>query len=259
MGLQMKSDLAQLIDIVEEISGLMLEASSEDMGTKQKSGRRDLVTRFDAMIQEKLVDRLGKTFPDAGFLCEEGEGLKQIEGLRFIIDPIDGTSNFVHGTGCSATSVALVEDDRPLISVVRNPFTGETFSASAGDGAWLNGDKMPQIEDSCLADSLVCVGSSLYFPELYQETMDLLARRGREFNDIRRDGSAALDCCYTADGRYGLFFEKTLAPWDYAAGSLVAIECGAHVSNMEGKPLTYGERNSVLIATKTAAAEWLAG
>ncbi len=255
----MSNDLEKLVQIVERAAKLMLEAERGHLGTKLKSGRRDMVTEFDARIQQVLVDELGAAFPGVGFLCEEGEGLKQTDGTRFVIDPIDGTANFVHRTGCSATSVALVDGDDPVLGVVCNPFTGETFAAQRGQGAMLGGEPMPQVDDVCLADSLVCIGSSLYFPELYQQTMDLLARRGCEFNDIRRDGSAALDCCYTADGRFGLFFEKTLAPWDYAAGSLVASECGAFVGNMDGGALTYGQRNSVLVGARTAVEEWLAG
>lgn len=258
-GLDMSSDLVELVRIVESAARMMLEGKRGAMGTKLKTSRRDMVTQYDAKIQETLVEVLPKSFPGVGFLCEEGEGLKQTDGLRFIIDPIDGTSNFVHGTGCSACSVAMVDGNDPIMGVVVNPFTNEVFAAERGKGATLNGEAMPKMQDVSLADSLVCIGSSLYFPNLYQQTMDLLSRRGKEFNDIRRDGSAALDCCYTADGRYGLFFEMTLAPWDYAAGSLVALECGAHVSRMDNTTLTYGERNSVLIGAPTAVEEWLAG
>lgn len=250
-------DLDELVRIVESAAQRMLSGERGHLVTRTKSGRRDLVTEYDAAIQDALVEELGRSFPGVGFLCEEGDDLKQAEGLRFIIDPIDGTANFVHRTGCSATSVALVEDDSPIMGVVCNPFAGETFSALAGSGAWLDGEPMQRIPDACLADSLVCAGSSLYFPELYQRTMDLLSRRSCEFNDIRRDGSAALDCCYVADGRFGLFFEMTLAPWDYAAGSLIAVECGARVSDMDGNPLVYGKRCSVLAGAPTAVGEWL--
>lgn len=252
-------DLEELSRITISAAQRMLEGERGHLGTRTKSGRRDLVTGYDSAIQQTLVEELGRSFPGVGFLCEEGDDLKQTSGLRFVIDPIDGTANFVHRTGCSATSVALVEDDSPIMGVVCNPFSGETFEALAGSGAMFNGEPMQQVPDVCLADSLVCIGSSLYFPELYQQTMDLLARRGNEFNDIRRDGSAALDCCYTADGRFGLFFEMTLAPWDYAAGSLIAAECGARVSDMDGEPLVYGRRDSVLVGAPTAVSEWLAG
>ena len=253
-----ETDLTELVRLTEQAAALMRDADRTHLGVEQKTGNRDLVTHYDKLVQETLVETLGRAFPGVGFQCEEGGEFAQTTGTRFIIDPIDGTSNFVHGMGLSATSVALVEDDTPLAAVVANPFSDETFSAAAGRGAAKCGAALPPVADAGLADSLVCLGTSLYFPELYQKTLDLVARLGLQFNDIRRLGSAALDCCFAAEGRYGVFFEYTLAPWDYAAGSLIAAECGAHVSTMENAPLRYDARCSVLIGAPRAAEEFLA-
>lgn len=253
------SDVYRIAQIVQDASTLILDADRTHLGTQLKTSRRDMVTDYDKRIQDMLVERLSGEFPGVGFLCEEGGELSQKDGVRFVIDPIDGTSNFVHGTHVSAISVGLVDGDEALLGVVLNPFAHELYTATNGGGAKLNGERLPQIPDCTLEDSLVCVGTSLYFPNLYQKTLDLLARRGREFNDIRRDGSAACDCCYVADGRYGLFFEMSLAPWDYAAGALVARECGARVSTMAGDPLSYKERISVLVGAPTAVKQFLAG
>lgn len=262
------ADAAQVASIVSDVAGMLLDAAPSDLGTSLKTSRRDMVTEYDRRVQAELVERLGRRFGGVGFQCEEdvetGDGAAARDvhctaGTRFVIDPIDGTANFVHRTGCSAVSVGLVDGEEPLLGVVCNPFAGELFVAARGCGATLNGEALPRIPDVELADALVCVGTSLYFPELYQRTLELLARRGRDFNDIRRTGSAACDCCYTAQGRFGLFFEYSLAPWDYAAGSAIARECGAWVGAMDGGPLVYGRRSSVLIGAPRAVEQFLAG
>ena len=254
-----RDDLARVERIVRDAARLMTQADRAHLGTRLKTSRRDMVTAYDRAVQDRLVAALAADFPGVGFLCEEGGELSQRDGVRFVIDPIDGTANFVHGTGVSAVSVGLVDGADPVLGVVYDPFSDECYAAAAGHGATRNGVALPQVEDVQLADALVCVGSSPYFPDLYQRTMDLLARRAREFNDIRRDGSAACDCCYVADGRYGLFFEMSLAPWDFAAGALVARECGAWVGTMEGAPLTYADRVSVLAGAPRAAEAFLKG
>lgn len=256
---QMGKDLAHVVRIVEEAAATIADADRDDLGVRTKSSRRDMVTAHDERVQALLVQRLSEAFPDAAYQGEEDAGFSATKGLRFVIDPIDGTANFVHNTGQSAVSVALVQDDEPLLGVVCNPFSGETFSAQAGRGAWLNGHPMARIADARLEDSLVCMGTSPYFPDLYRKTMELLVRRAAEFNDVRRDGSAALDCCYVAAGRYGLFFEMSLAPWDVAAGILVARECGAWAGTMEGGTIGLVERGSVLVGTPCAAAQFLIG
>ena len=264
------SDLAEVERIVAEVARLLTDAPHARLGTQLKTSRRDMVTDYDRRVQLQLVEKLAAAFPGVGFQCEEDVvptdaacqtalDVHRTSGLRFVIDPIDGTANFVHGTRTSAVSVGLVEDDEPVLGVVCNPFVDELFAAARDHGSTLNGVALPKIADCSLADSLVCVGTSLYFPDLYQRTLELLVRRGKEFNDIRRTGSAACDCCYVAHGRFGLFFECTLAPWDYAAGSLVARECGAWVGTMDGGPLVYGSRSSVLVGAPTAVEEFLAG
>lgn len=274
VGAEMGEDLSLVVRIVEEAAATIADADRDRLGTHAKSGRRDMVTAHDVRVQALLVECLSAAFPGAAFQCEEGAGdqgaggqgdqgagapLSATRGLRFVIDPIDGTANFVHGTGQSAVSVALARDDEVLLGVVCDPFTGETFCARAGGGAWLNGRPLRRIADARLEDSLVCMGTSPYFPDLYRATMELLVRRAEEFNDVRRDGSAALDCCYVATGCYGAFFEMSLAPWDVAAGALVARECGAWVGTMEGAPLGLSSRGSVLVAAPSAAAQFLAG
>lgn len=253
------SDLARLAKTVREVGRSLLEADRSHLGTRLKSSRRDMVTAHDKRVQAELVELLSREFPGVGFQCEEGEDARQEGGIRFVIDPIDGTANFVHGTGCSAVSVGLVDGNEPVIGVVYNPFHDELFAARRGGGATLNEQPLPQIPDADLQDSLVCIGTSPYFPDLFAKTMALLVRRASEFNDIRRDGSAALDLCYVGAARYGLFFEMSLAPWDIAAGTLVARECGARVCTMEGGGLAFAQRTSVLAGSPRAVEQFLAG
>ncbi len=255
----MDNELALLARIVREVGSTLTDVDRGHLGTRLKSSRRDMVTAHDRRVQGELVERLAREFPGVGFQCEEGDDLRQTSGQRFVIDPIDGTANFVHGTGCSAVSVALVDGATPQLGVVFNPFDGELFAAGRGRGATLNGEPLPRVPDAELGDSLVCVGTSPYFPDLFAATMRLLVARAPEFNDIRRDGSAAIDCCCVAAARYGLFFEMSLAPWDFAAGALVATECGARACTMGGAPLTFSDRVSVLVGAPTAVEQFLAG
>lgn len=231
--------LRKMCRVARQCGEIMLSADERLMAVRQKSGRRDLVTAFDMKIQAFAAEELAAAFPGARFICEEGDSAAPESGaLVFVIDPIDGTTNFIHRCGHSCTSIACVRDGEPVAAAICNPYRGELFTAEKGGGAFLNG-KPIRVSENRLADSLVLFGTSPYHAELADETF----RRARSIFDrcqnVRRSGSAALDLCDAACGRAGLFFESELSLWDYAAGALIVEEAGGVCLALDGGRLPF--------------------
>ncbi|MBQ2677674.1 MAG: inositol monophosphatase [Firmicutes bacterium] len=240
--------------------------SATDFNIKEKSGRRDIVTSIDIQIQKLLMEEMLDLVPGCRFFCEEDTsfdpeylitGPEEIDnGVCFIIDPIDGTSNFVHGHRHSCTSIAMAVDGQVCLGVIYDPFRDELFSAGKGTGCFLNGEKLPVFDDE--SDTGIAVfGTSPYDESNNALTFNLARQLYEMAADVRRTGSAALDCCWTACGRFTLFTELSLSPWDYAAGSLIASETGCLVSDIKGAPLSIKRKSSVLIGRPSAVKRFL--
>ena len=247
---------------------------SSEVSVAQKSSRRDLVTSKDLEIQKMLMKRLSIFVDNCRFLCEEDltgsdlsldelHGAKLItdpaqvnEGTCFIIDPIDGTANFVHGCRHSCTSIAMTVRGETRLGVIYDPYHNELFSACKGRGAWLNGRRLP-VFDAALADSITVFGTAPYDDTTNAPTFRLAHLLYELSSDVRRTGSAALDCCWTACGRFGLYAELGLSPWDFAAGKLIAEETGCVVTDIHGLPLNFTGRLSILCGRPTAVKEFL--
>lgn len=245
--------LEALNAVVLRAGEIIRSARDAESTAVEKTGPRDLVTKYDTMVQQFLEKELLSLAPDAGFLGEEGT--KQFDWSSyerlFIVDPIDGTTNFVQGFRNSAVSVGLMVRGQMEYGVVYNPYDGELYSARRGCGAFLNG-KPIHAGDRALARSILIFGTALYYPELTEQTLGILNAAFPRVQDIRRFGSAALDLCYVAAGKAGVFYEARLSPWDYAAGSLIAREAGCAVTALDGAPLNYFEKCSVLAGCPTA-------
>ena len=227
--------------VARECGRMMREADVAHAAAKVKTSRRDLVTEYDVKIQAYAVEALSAVFPAAHFICEEGSAAAPAEdGLTFIIDPIDGTTNFIHGFGHSCTSIACVQSGQPIAGAIYDVYKDELFTAEKGRGSFLNGTPFC-VHGGSLAESIVMFGTSPYNTGYADETF----RRVREIfgkcQDVRRSGSAALDLCYAACGRVGLFFESELSLWDYAAGALIVQEAGGICLTLEGEPMTFTE------------------
>ncbi|MBQ3263237.1 MAG: inositol monophosphatase [Oscillospiraceae bacterium] len=224
-----------------------------------KSGRRDVVTEYDRRVQALLMQRLGGAVPGAHYFCEELDERDRLDAEQlFIIDPIDGTMNFVHGFHHSCISVAYAERGEVLIGVIYNPYMDELFSAIKGGGAYLNGRPI-HVTDEGLAGSVVCYGTAPYNPELTDETFETARKLYAASLDLRREGSAALDLCTVAAGRAGLYFELKVSLWDYAAGDLIVREAGGVCSRIDGSPFpTDGSRTGIAAGSPRAMAEFLA-
>jgi len=236
--------LDQLCGAVHAAGQTILSASG-DLGVQEKSSRHDLVTRYDAAVQAQLRESLLALEPEADFFGEEGaHGERPDAVCRFIVDPIDGTANFVKGLRRSCVSVGFERAGEIVLGAVYNPYSDELFSAGLGAGAFLNGRPI-RMTDQPMEQAMAFFGTSPYYPDCLDETFRLARQLLERCLDIRRSGSAALDLCELAAGRAEIFYEYRLSPWDYAAGSLIVREAGGLVTSLAGAPLQFREKSSV--------------
>jgi len=235
--------------IVRKAGEIVLSATHIDESVQEKSSHCDLVTKYDGMVQEYLRGALLSAFPEAGFYGEEEEE-HDVEGKAayFIVDPIDGTMNFVRGARHSCISVGYMKDGQMEYGAVYQPYTDELFTAQRGKGAFFNG-KSIQMRDVPLSESIAMFGSAIYYRDTIPATARIMQELLPQVLDFRRSGSAALDLCYVAAGRADVFFEACIRPWDYAAATLIAKEAGGVVSALDGTPLRYADRCSVAVGT----------
>ena len=250
-------------DVLNAIIGAQREAAelilqAHGVLAETKTGHRDVVTEYDRRVQELLMVRLSAAVPGAVFFCEENEQQGDLHAEHvFIIDPIDGTMNFVRGFHHSAISVAYMRSGVLRAASVYNPYAEECFSALAGEGAWCNGRPI-HAETLPLSESVVCCGTAPYSPQLADSTFALMKKAFLASLDIRREGSAALDMCSAAAGRAGVYFEPTVSLWDIAAGLLLVQEAGGVCCRLDGSPVPLdGSKTSILAGGKQAVAEFL--
>lgn len=229
--------LAQITVAMRECAQIMLQADRSHAGVDEKAGKANLVTKYDKMVQEALQEKLLTILPEAVFVGEEEDIHASIkEGLAFIVDPIDGTNNFIKDYRCSAVSVGVSKDGEPYMGAVYNPYLDEMFTAAAGQGAFLNGKEI-HVSKEPLENGIVIFGTSPYYEELAEQSFKLAYEYFQKAMDVRRSGSAALDLCNVAAGRAELYFELRLSPWDFAAGSLIVTEAGGKVTRLDGSPV----------------------
>lgn len=249
--------LAEVKEIVTRAGNMVLFATG-DKEIREKSGHQDLVTKYDAAVQRLLEHDLLELLPGAGFLGEEelGSDVHADREYVFIVDPIDGTTNFVKGFPHCGVSVALARRGQIVLGVVYDPYLGEMFTAELGKGARLNGRSL-HVSDASLEDGVSVFGTSPYYRQ-YADVTFRIARRLFDRNlDIRRMAAATLDLCYLAAGRVDCYFECLLSPWDYAAGGLIAAEAGAVVTNLAGGPLRFDRKCSLAAANPRCHRELL--
>jgi myo-inositol-1(or 4)-monophosphatase len=200
-----------------------------------KSTATDLVTAFDKAAERAIVDGLAAARPDDGIVGEEGTDRPGASGVEWFVDPIDGTTNFVYDVPAWTTSIAAADAGGMLVGVVYAPALGELFAATRGGGATLNG--RPIRTSGCTDLPLALVGTGFAYDAARRRIQAaILADLLGEVRDIRRLGSAALDLCFVASGRYDAYFETGLMPWDAAAGELIAREAGCRSGDHRGGP-----------------------
>jgi len=231
-----------LLDCARKAGDIVKDASTKTKKIRLK-GRIDLVTETDMAVEVMLKEELSRLLPGSDFLAEETANDTTPGDLTWIIDPVDGTTNFAHGLPFVANSIALWHKDRVVLGVVNLPLLGEMFSAIEGQGAFMNGAPISVSTVTNLEQSLLATG----FPYAVDEHLDDILKHFKRLlpltQGIRRPGAAALDLAYVACGRYDAFFEAALNPWDTAAGLLLIQEAGGVVSEYDAEiPYEFGSR-----------------
>ncbi len=225
----------QTIGIVRNAGAYILAQQNENLapGIEEK-GRHDFVTEVDKKTEEMLVDALGKLLPGSGFIAEEGTQADRGEEYQWIIDPIDGTTNFIHGAYPFAVSVALAKNRKPIMGVILELGFNECFYGWSGGGAWLDGKPISVSGNRTLDSSLIATGfpySDYSKLDGFMRSMDWFMKHSR---GLRRLGSAATDIAWVACGRYDGFYEYGLHPWDVAAGVVILEEAGGRSADFKG-------------------------
>ena len=226
--------LKQISDIVLEAGSIVKEGFYSAKNINHK-GEVDLVTDFDIRTENFLKEKLQKVFPSFTIVGEEtsAEGCYPAENVIFI-DPIDGTTNFVHGVPFVAVSVGIITDSETKYGVVYNPILDELYSAETGKGAFCNGASLKVSDNASLINSLVATGFP-YKKDNLPYLMKVLEEVLKSTQGIRRAGAASLDLCYTAKGIYDLYYETRLQPWDMAGGIIIVREAGGIVTKLDGR------------------------
>ena len=229
-------EICQEIEYAARETGafILKEAQEFDISRTESKGFNNFVSYVDKVAEKMLVERLSKLLPEAGFITEEGTIIKS--GLKYcwVIDPLDGTTNFLHGLHPYAISIGLMDYDEVVAGLVYEINGNEVFTAWKDGGAWLNGKHIHVSQAKKLADSLIATGLPYTDFERLDQYMQSLTYFCRHTHGIRRLGSAAVDLAYVACGRVEVFYEYGLHPWDIAAGIILVREAGGQISDFSG-------------------------
>ena len=226
-------------------SGAYIRSRLSAVRQIRHKGDIDLVTEVDLGSEERIIEVIQDAFPDHAILSEERGLIEGSEPYRWIIDPLDGTTNFAHGLTTCCVSIALAKHERTIIGIIWCPFSDELFSAVEGEGAYLNGRRLSVSNVDKVQDSLLVTGFPYCVKEILEPVMMRFTRCLAASQGIRRLGSAALDLGYVAAGRFEAFWEEHLHPWDVAAGHLLVTEAGGQVTNFDNHPFEV-EMKSIL-------------
>ena len=238
----MNNDMAGFLGVAWEAAnaaGEIIRANWDQPKTIDYKGAIDLVTSVDRLSERKIVDLLQRNFPGHSILAEEETAVEGAQNeYRWILDPLDGTTNFAHGYPQFCVSIGLERNGQVIVGLVYDPLRRECFRAVREQGATLNGKSIRTSTVNELDKSLLATG----FPYDHRENADFYLSYFKAFmrrcQGIRRGGSAALDLCYVACGRLDGFWELKLKPWDTAAGALIVAEAGGKLSDFTGKPFS---------------------
>ncbi|MEH6308546.1 inositol monophosphatase family protein [Olivibacter sp. CPCC 100613] len=234
--------MLNLSQLTEQVRSIAIEAAAFirqerlnfDKSRIEQKGLHDLVSYVDKGAELIIVERLKDLIPDAGFITEEKTILKRGEVYNWIIDPLDGTTNFIHDLPAYCVSIALARNREPIIGVVYEVTRNECYYAFENGGAFLNDHPIKVSTAKTLTDSLLATGFPFYKFEYQDQYINLLKHLMQQCRGIRRIGSAALDLAYAAMGRFDCFFEYNLNDYDMAAGLLLVKEAGGSAYDFEG-------------------------
>lgn len=251
--------IEQLITIAKEAGEILTEGFYGSKKVTNK-GSKDLVTEYDVRVEDFIIGRIKESFPGYGIVAEES-ALASDNPDKIIIDPIDGTTNFVHKIPNVAISIGLFKENRPSAGVVYNPIQEELYHAVRGEGAYCNGEPIGVTTETRFKHALIATG----FPytidksrEDFEWNMQKIATVLPDVQDIRRQGAASLDLCYVARGSFEGYYEMNLKPWDVAAGMVIVSEAGGRISDQNGK--AYDPfKNRIIVVTNGKIHEKLVG
>ncbi len=237
--------LALALEVAREAGALIAGRRNSVFAIGTKSTVTDMVTEVDRASEELIIGRILAARPGDAILAEEGAGRDGASGVRWVVDPLDGTTNFIYGYPAYAVSIGVEVDGERVAGVVHNAASGEMFWAARGGGAWLDGRPIRVSGRDDLATALV--GTGFGYERAHRAAQAaVLARILGRVRDVRRSGSAALDLCSVAAGRLDAHYELPLAPWDYAAGDVIVREAGGLTCGLDSGPIADG---TVLAAT----------
>jgi myo-inositol-1(or 4)-monophosphatase len=224
------------IKAAKEAGNIIIDYYLRDVDAVSKKNTYDLVTKADMDAESKIIGIIKDKFPEHSLLTEESGEERNKSDYCWIIDPLDGTNNFYHKFPMFCVSIALYKKGKPLIGVVFDPIKKELFYAEANKGAFLNDKQIKVSNANSLSKSLLALGFYYERGSLMRKSLIQMKKFFYEnIHGIRRTGSAALDLCYTACGRFDGYWELKLNPWDYAAGSLILTEAGGKITDVQGK------------------------
>lgn len=229
--------IRQVAEIVREAGKLM---QNRDFSVSKKGNISNNVTTVDYTVQEYLKSRLVPLISGCAFVGEENFNEESMESdlCRWIVDPIDGTANFIRDIALSAISVGLIKDGRSVLGVVYDPYRDEMFHAEEGKGAFLNNEPI-RVSDRSFEQSIFCTAFSLYNKDYAKPCINILEKVYAECDDMRRLGSAALELAYLACGRVDLYFEMRVFPWDFAASDIIVREAGGYIGTIGNKKTVF--------------------
>ncbi|MGX1971647.1 inositol monophosphatase family protein [Streptomyces kronopolitis] len=223
------------LEAARRAGDLLRDGRPADLGVAAtKSSPIDVVTEMDLASEKLITGFLAQHRPDDGFLGEEGASSDGTSGVRWVIDPIDGTVNYLYGLPSWSVSIAAEKDGEAVVGVVAAPMRGETCRAVLGRGAFINGERLHHRPAPPLSEALLGTGFA-YLAERRAAQAEVLRTLLPQVRDIRRGGSAAIDLCDVACGRLDAYYERGLNPWDLAAGALIAREAGALTGGRPGR------------------------
>jgi myo-inositol-1(or 4)-monophosphatase len=228
---------------------LLKDSFENTLTITYKSHIADLVTNMDKNIEKFFIDKIKKTFPEHRVLGEEGYGddIQDLSGIIWIIDPIDGTTNFIHQQSNFAISIGIYENGLGMMGLIYDVGSKNLYFAKDGNGAYLNDYKLPKLEKTALSEAVIGVNATWVGPNkrINHENVQEIVRKSR---GTRSYGSAAIELAYVASGKLDAYMTMRLSPWDFAAGLILLNEVGGIATNTDGKPIQLLEQNSILAA-----------
>lgn len=239
-------ELAIEIEKIARNAGKII-LNKEELLIEEKTDATNIVTNMDIKSQKYIVEECRKLIPNSSFFAEE-EGLQELsDEYTWVIDPIDGTTNYAYDFHHSCISIALLYKKQGIIGVVYNPYLDECFVGIEGKQSTCNGKEI-HVSDNDAKHAIVFFGTSPYNKDLADITFDLAKNIFMQCRDVRRSGSAALDLCYVASGKVDAYYELELSPWDYAAGRIIALNANAKAMALKNETFDYTKKIGVYFA-----------